>query len=544
MAFKEKIHLTILFGVDDSAEDKAKEIASKYGAISIKTKGLKYFDNGGYTVAVIECDSPELIKLHKELEDNIESNFKHKYTPHITIAYLQPDERIEADIPEVKWEINTVEISTTDGKLKKLTTKLNNKQITAALAIPIRESLDYPHSWDLHKKDRKKKDKKEKKKASETKEFDGKKYKKCTGWGLSGSIAAAFDVIIREGDTWVPANRYDELKKAMQDIEKDLKKDFKKGSILDRPREELDPAIWLKPTDKDKLPMLKPNVKIHIVKNFFDYISDFGGYLNPQLWVKNMFYTGSTATYTYHDKSDIDIHIIVDWQDMLKENPGKVRENIETVWEELHDTFWWTLNQKKLPGTKHPLTYFVVRPGNEKSVIEQKEEIYDIGHNVWLIPPPAQPIAVPEEAMAIAVTEAAEIIARIEEYLRDARTNAIDYNMLQLLEQMSPETTPTLLQQLDKKRQQLDNELIKLKNEYALLKQKRQDAFEGGTPVAPSESKNFTMGNIIYKLVERYKLMDILRQIKKITDAKPLKHDQVEKIFEALGLKEEDNNDK
>ncbi len=700
---QKKIHLTILFGVKDAAAEQAKEIFKEFKTTPIKTKGLKYFDNDDYTVVVVECTSKDLQKLHKDLADSIENKNTHKdYIPHVTIAYLQPGERIDAKIPEIEWTINTFEISTTDAKLKRLakldwnsltfgplkkediqstspTIKntewqefrkslkgLSNEekykqlkkwlhdhnnseqakiqvtnyvnalkrggQVSAALALPIRKSLDYSYSWkksaglqltqkgqllyeqlldnpdmkipsqygnteilgtaldwveqnpgattsdlsqmwseyanyqsafigeDVGTEERTYFDSQvlpilqqlikdgyviqtfakstavqKKKETSKTKEFDGKEYKKCTGWGLSGSIAAAFEVIKRDGDTWVPASRYDELKKAMKDIEKDLKK----GSILDRPREELDPAIWQTDPEKpDSLPMLKPDIRTHIATNFFDYISEFGGYSNPQLWIKNMFYTGSTATYKYQDKSDIDIHIIVDWKDMLKENPQKVKNDLETVWRDLHDTFWWTLNQKKLPGTKHPLTYYVVKPGDEKSVIEQKEEIYDIGHNVWLIPPSKQPVIIPEEALAIAIEEASKITTRIETYLADARKNAIDYEMLELLQQMTPKTVPTLLQQLNQKRSQLDEELVKLKDEYALLKQKRQEAFDNGKPIVPSESKNFTMGNIIFKLVERYKLMDILRQIKRITDAQPLKFNQVTEIVKALGLEE------
>lgn len=650
---QEKIHLTVLFGVKDDDANIAKEIFGKYKNTSIKTKKLKYFDNDNYTVVVIECTSKKLQKLHKELIDNIDVKETHDtYIPHITIAYLNKGERIDTKISDTKWDINNFEISLTSGKIKRL-------------------AFNWWQDKDL------------KKYSTETKEFDGKKYKKCTGMGLSGSIAAAFEVIHREGDAWVPAKRFNELQELIESIKKDLKKKaqqdepkwitylknpqlppeamhqlitraiqindlnlpvaglivakrqdtlpqtleaiwkygsmfnitktlilnhpnfppelkkesltptldelgleqkekphqtpiqnpppyMEKGkerlpiegesfdlpsnsplatvkqrklkftSILDTPRAELDPAIWLVPQNRDELPMLIPKVRLQIVKNFFDYISKFGGYKNPQLWIKNMFYTGSTATYTYHDKSDIDIHIIVDWTDMLKENPEKTRDTAEEIWQELHDTFWWTLNQKKLPGTKHALTYYVVKPGDEKSIIQQKEEIYDIGHSVWLIPPSKQQIIIPEQALSIAIKEAATIIARIEDYLADARKQAIDYEMLKLLEQMSPNTTPELLIALDERRQNLDDELMKLKNEYSLLKQKRQDAFKDGQPIAPSESKNYTTGNIIFKLIERYKLMDILRQIKRITDAQPLKHDQVDEIFKALELKNDE----
>jgi len=315
------------------------------------------------------------------------------------------------------------------------------------------------------------------------------------------------------------------------------KPQVKKASILDEPRSTLDSAIWN--IGRDNLPMLKPNVKMHIVENFLSYISKFGGYIKPEQWVKNMFYTGSTATYHYNDMSDIDIHIIVDWIDLAALNPDKARKDPKEMWQELHDIFWWTLNKIKLPGTKHPLTYYVVPLGEEKKLIDQKEEIYDIGHDVWLIPP-GKIVGLPQEAMSIAAEDASEIMLRIEEHLANARKSVIDYDMLKILEKLNGDNTPIILQKFNETLKKLDDELVALKDEYALLKQKRQEGFDIGKPIIPTESKNYTLGNIIFKLVERYKLMDVLREIKRITDTKPAEHNQVDDIADALGFDEEE----
>jgi hypothetical protein len=247
-----------------------------------------------------------------------------------------------------------------------------------------------------------------------------------------------------------------------------------------------------------------------------------------------MFYTGSTATYRYHNKSDIDIHIIVDWTDLLKYNPDKERTTPEQVWQDLHDTFWWTLNKKKLPGTKHPLQYYIIKPGHEKEILEPKEEIYDIGHDVWIIPP-KEIVNLEEDVIAPAIEEADEFMNRIDEHISDARKGLIDYELLSQMVKITPNNAGELFTRLSKKLEEIDIHLKALKEEYAKLKEKRREAFEKGESLV-SDDRNYSIGNIIYKLVERYKYMDVLRKIKRITDDMDLQPDQAGEVAEALGL--------
>ena len=298
------------------------------------------------------------------------------------------------------------------------------------------------------------------------------------------------------------------------------------SSVLDAPRDVLDPAIW---QDRpDEIPMLRPNIKVKIVQRFFEYLNRFGGYVSPELWVKNMFYTGSTATYRYSDRSDVDIHVVVDWQDMLEANPDKKKPTNEEVWRDLHDTFWWTLNKLQLEGTKHPIQYYVVKPGEEKGIIEQKEEIYDIGHDVWLIPP-EKALEMPEEVLQVAINNASDIMHKIDEQMSNARQGLIDYALL--AEVITPENAKDVYNLLAEKTRQVDKHLKEMKAEYDKLKMSRQEAFTDHTM-----NSNFSLDNVIFKLVERYKYLDVLRKVKRLTDSLDLKPDQMPDIADALGL--------
>ena len=637
-------HITVLFGVNDNVKDEVKKVFDKYKPVHIETTGVEYFDtNPDFDVAIVKCKSEELTKIHDELKDTLENEETYpNYNPHITIAYLKKGEKLDDNeqITDTSWEVDSLDISTSDGQLEKI----------SALAIPIRESLDYPHSW---RKKKKKKDKeivteKEKKilqmdsnklnlrkKAQYEYGYDWRQRQfpeeygasfidavpeNIEGYDFGGSEGpfhpglAIVDIgspeefdypgseNLIEGDLETPLNlepkpfinisnvvgelafskrdvvasnidrallpggrvRLLDMLPALQPILKHLKDlgykkiwghlekesgfyddndnpipgqeiilqkpQAKRASILDEPRASLDEAIW--DIGRDDLPMLKPSVKIHIVKNFFEYISQFGGYIKPEEFIKNMFYTGSTATYTYSDTSDIDIHVIVDWIDLAALNPDKARKDPQEMWRELHDIFWWTLNKIKLPGTKHPLTYYVMPPGDEKKLINQKEELYDIGHDVWLIPP-GKATNLTEEVIDPALEEASEFMARINQHIADARKGVIDYALLR--EVITPENAASRYVQIAEKLREIDTDLKALKDEYALLKQKRKDAFEKGDSLVGGNS-NYSLGNIIFKLVERYKYMDILRKIRQITDDMDLRPNQVQEIANVLGL--------
>ncbi|KKM71441.1 hypothetical protein LCGC14_1430570, partial [marine sediment metagenome] len=630
-------HITVLFGVNDNVKDAVKKVFDKYRPIHIETIGIKYFSSDpNYDVAIVRCKSEELTKIHNELKDTLENKDTYPtYKPHITIAYLKKGERLDdsAQISNISWEVDSLDLSTSDGQLEKI----------SALAIPIRESLDYPHSWSRKKK-KEVVPKKEKKilqmdfnklnfkKKAQYKydepeypeggyDFGGAELPQWEGltivdihpektfreWGYEdpyiqqdigtenfpeleqkpyinmskairsagvtnnvpdpiklqnvainidrslspGGIVSLFDYesvlqpvvdqlkslgyVVKsynksnwhetEGLLGSGENEWD----AFTELQKP-ETQAKRSSILDEPRATLDSAIW--DIGRDDLPMLKPSIKIHIVENFLSYVARFGGYIKPEQWVKNMFYTGSTATYAYNDMSDIDIHIVVDWIDLAALNPDKSKADPKEMWQELHDVFWWTLNKIKLPGTKHPLTYYVMPPGDEKKLVDQKEEIYDIGHEVWLIPP-GKAMNLTEEVIDPALEEASEFMARINQHIADARRGVIDYALLQ--EVITSENAADRYIQIAGKVKEIDHHLKELKEEYALLKQKRTDAFEQGDSLVGGNS-NWSMGNIIFKIVERYKYMDILRKIKRITDDMDLRPDQIQEIANVLGL--------
>jgi len=106
----ELLHITVLYGIVSGSPEEAKDIYSRYLPLRIKTKQIIYFDSPGKTVAVIECESNKLLKLHNELKETFENGHSFpNYRPHLTIAYLKSKERLEnINIPSVSWQVKKI----------------------------------------------------------------------------------------------------------------------------------------------------------------------------------------------------------------------------------------------------------------------------------------------------------------------------------------------------------------------------------------------------------------------------------------------------
>lgn len=136
-------HVTILYGIKDKDFETIKEIYKKNNEIEISTDRIDYFEADDHCCAVIRCKSDDLRELHSKLKKELDVKEDYPtYKPHIAIAYLQPGKKVnESKFKEITWKAKSIEVSMSNDKLKK---------IKATMTIPIREQLDYQHSWNKH----------------------------------------------------------------------------------------------------------------------------------------------------------------------------------------------------------------------------------------------------------------------------------------------------------------------------------------------------------------------------------------------------------
>jgi predicted nucleotidyltransferase len=136
---------------------------------------------------------------------------------------------------------------------------------------------------------------------------------------------------------------------------------FEKGAgILDPKKDKMDPSIWTKNGKR-----LKPNIKKHIMTTILSYV--------PKKAIKQVVLIGSLTGLQYKENSDLDINVMVDPPELVKE-----------LWEIRRSK-----NESIVPGTKHPLNIFLVGFEDDIPIYQDSHfGVYDVVYNKWLVDPP------------------------------------------------------------------------------------------------------------------------------------------------------------
>jgi hypothetical protein len=103
-------------------------------------------------------------------------------------------------------------------------------------------------------------------------------------------------------------------------------------------KEELNPKIWEK--SKNEEYSMRPKVRAHLLEIAHDFIDS----LNVDIVVSDVIMTGSLANYNWSNYSDVDIHIIADF--------NQFPENVRPLYDELFRL------KKTVYGLKRKITIF------------------------------------------------------------------------------------------------------------------------------------------------------------------------------------------
>ena len=236
--------------------------------------------------------------------------------------------------------------------------------------------------------------------------------------------------------------------------------------------------------------------------------------------IKKYSLIGSILTKRYRDDADLDINILFDVPESEREAALEaLRKNLKDV------------NGKLIPGTKHPINYFViVDPAVKEKNDGMAEGIFDVKNNKFIKRPEKQEFD-KEKYMDDFDKKVKELDVVKGELVRDI----IDYKELR---DLSNDDVDNLQSMIRNKLDEIEDSIQSIIDTGDQVIQDRQDAFQ--SDMSPEEIREFGKKhklpkNVIYKMLEKYHYLKFYKKCKDILDDGNITDKEIDSLKEAVG---------
>ena len=262
-------------------------------------------------------------------------------------------------------------------------------------------------------------------------------------------------------------------------------------SIIDMPRSTYAPGVF---DDADtNNPKLKQKV-LDIVKKDLETFEKFGPVVSVKL-------IGSILGKRYRNDADLDIDVLIDLP----------KDEVETVGLEARKSVS-DLNGKNIPGTKHPINYYVQSdPAVNDAHLETASGIFDVFKQKFDKRPKEETFD-PEVYQA----EFEKKVNEIDVVKGELKRDVIDYDELN---ELQPGQIKNLQKRIQSKLKEIENAIEKFSVMGDELMQARRDLFN--RPLTPQEIQKYGVAhklpkNVIFKYLEKYHYITFFKRCKDI----------------------------
>lgn len=294
------------------------------------------------------------------------------------------------------------------------------------------------------------------------------------------------------------------------------------ASILDYPRADLDEDLF----DIGEDIKLKSDIKDEIEDVAYSMVDDVG---LPDEAIKSVLIYGSIMTNQWNPTTDVDCRIILEPEAVYEEYGVEITGDVifDMVIEKVHDV--------PLGGTKHPLNCTIVIEGEEteiaKSQLGRTEEdpVYDVLKDEFINPPFYRDEEFdPDVEFKEEKDETTKIMDTLDKLIQETRTDSIDFKLIQ--DAVKDVKSPgRLVSRLEEKLKEIETDVAQLVEEYETIKEERGKSYKEDAP------GHGQPGNIRMKYLERYKYLDVLRQLKRLFK-EGIEEEEVTDIEEVVSL--------
>jgi hypothetical protein len=296
------------------------------------------------------------------------------------------------------------------------------------------------------------------------------------------------------------------------------------ASIIDYPRGSLDPEIW--DVQEDRL-ALQPEIKdqiMDIVESFLDDVD------LPTEALIDIFIYGSILTNQWNDNTDVDARILLD-PDIISEIYTDI------TGDDLYEVSKDVIHDVPLGDTKHPFNATVVIKGEETLLGQsplgttERDPVYSIKDEELInIGKHYDESFDPDVEFEKERDETSEIMNKLDKLIQETRTDTIDYATIE--EAVAHVTDPNkLMEKLERKLLAIEEDVAGLVHHYQEIKDERSESYKEG----PEDDRHKAPGNIRFKMLEKYKYMDVLKKLKRIFEG-GVQESEVDDIADVLSL--------
>lgn len=298
-----------------------------------------------------------------------------------------------------------------------------------------------------------------------------------------------------------------------------------KASIIDYPRSGLDERIW---NVKGKEINLQPKTRSDIEKIIREFLKEVN---LPTSSLEDVIIYGSILTNQWNSNTDIDARVILD--------PEIVSKKYEEVTgDDLFEAARSILHGNLVGNTSHPFNATVVIPGEQTELAQhdlgltKTDPIFSLRTNQiknfgeW-----NTSSFDPDTEFEKERKSADELMQYLDTLIHDVRTKTIDVELLkEAIEYV--DNPDEIISKLEEKISSLTTIIYELVTQYELIKKKRSEGYE----ISPNTMDHHKMPqNIIYKILDKYKYIDIMKKLKLILK-NGIQTTEVEEIADAVNV--------
>lgn len=282
-------------------------------------------------------------------------------------------------------------------------------------------------------------------------------------------------------------------------------KKFYNESVIDPVRSTYAKDVF-EDADTDN-PKIKSSIK-DLIKKQIDKFSKEYPVISYQL-------VGSILTHRYRDDADLDINVY------FKVPSAKQEEEELRLSKSLKD-----INGKEVPGTKHPINYYVIASKEgKKSADEKVDALFDIVSDKWIKKPKEQKFD-----YNLYADEFEKKVKEIDAIKGELKRDIVDYYELS---SVSKDEIKNLSTRLEKKLKEIEKDLKDVKQFGDKVDSERRKAFDSN--MTPDELrkygiKNALPPNVIYKLLEKYHYITLYKKCKEILEDDKVTDDEIDDV--------------